>query len=1019
MPSAKARSSPSVDQRERLTLAKLASYDDVATDALIDRAYFWTTIRKNRNKFAPARGIHEDDVARLLLHKVIVDKDPRAAEQDLLAMTGLKKYLQRLPNDREREWFKRHLRKYINIYLPECPFEISTTNRYTITEHEATVVARRDIKRGQEIKFLCGTLVSMTRQEELDLDLNRKDFSIVMSSRRKSPSLFLGPARFANHDCDANGRLATRGSDGMQVVAVRDIEAGEEITVSYGEDYFGSDNCECLCESCERAIRNGWAPSVSAPVSQIPTPARDEGELAAPESPQPVRFQRRRAEGVPDNDVSAYPTPPREPKCEHENSTLEPPTTATTKKRKFEEHSNTCSPSSPSKKGRFERQKSKLREEILISETPDSAQDSSFLAQLDQNLSDRVHEKRLGSEHILEVDNNTTTTTTDKDSPVSSSDESQQSLSTAPTSLLEAGPDVKIETVGTDTEKSALASAENSQVLEFTDGCTSVELSQASVTQTETKENLDVKVPLPSVEGEASTPGVRTPGDYTKTARLLAQRYDRWVECQTCPSWFLQENAYQTRKECPRCERHSKLYGFRWPKTDPDGPDDDEERVMDHRTVHRFLSNDQEAKVDRKTRGVIHGVVTPTPEPSSDARSETEFSDNETRRYTRAKLGRRATFSQLHFKCFCIMDWDALCFNIATFVAGAFVLDYGADKFVDHTVIVGRRLGISQTLLALLTAGAEYEELAVVIAAVLQHQRPLALGNVLGSSISNILGAFSLGLLFSSGHQFDRTAKVYTGILFCITTVVVALSYLGWLNRVSGGFLIGIFVVYVASIGYAIYRGVAIPLDESDSDSDSDNEDVVDRSHGRDHNPTVTSETSPLLHNGQTTSSESATQTRRSRSLAYHICQLVLGLLVLSISGYILSHSASSIADSLGLSGTVVGLTILSFATTLPEKLVAVLSSSRGHSGVMVASTAGSNIFLLTLCMGVIAVADTAENNPGDVHNGFAIFELAVTWVSSALLFLIVMLGLGRPAGVILIAAYVAFLVLEFTVYRR
>lgn len=56
------------------------------------------------------------------------------------------------------------------------------------------------------------------------------------------------------------------------------------------------------------------------------------------------------------------------------------------------------------------------------------------------------------------------------------------------------------------------------------------------------------------------------------------------------------------------------------------------------------------------------------------------------------------------------MDWDALCFNIATFIAGVFVLDYGADKFIDHTVIVGRRLGISHTVIALLTAGAEWEE---------------------------------------------------------------------------------------------------------------------------------------------------------------------------------------------------------------------------------------------------------------------------------------------------------------------
>lgn len=306
----------------------------------------------------------------------------------------------------------------------------------------------------------------------------------------------------------------------------------------------------------------------------------------------------------------------------------------------------------------------------------------------------------------------------------------------------------------------------------------------------------------------------------------------------------------------------------------------------------------------------------------------------------------------------------------------------------------------------------------MVIAAVLQRRTPLALGNVMGSTISNTLGAFSLGLLFHSGPtQFDRTAKVYTGFLFFITSVVVGLSYLGWLNRVSGGILIAIFVLYIASIGYAIYRGVSIPLEESDSDSDSEISDGEDHHHDHDHLAT-TSETSPLLNNSQPTvlSDESATQgTRRDRSLAYHVFQLILGFASLSISGYILSHSASSIADSLNLSGTIVGITILSFATTLPEKLVAVLSGSHGHGGIMVASTAGSNIFLLTLCMGVIAVTGVPENRV----DGFAIFELAVTWISSAFLFLIVMLGLGRLAGVVLIAAYVAFLALEFTVYRR
>lgn len=56
------------------------------------------------------------------------------------------------------------------------------------------------------------------------------------------------------------------------------------------------------------------------------------------------------------------------------------------------------------------------------------------------------------------------------------------------------------------------------------------------------------------------------------------------------------------------------------------------------------------------------------------------------------------------------MDWDAIYFNTAAFVAGLVLLEFGADKFIDHTAIVARRLGVSQTLVALLTAGAEWEE---------------------------------------------------------------------------------------------------------------------------------------------------------------------------------------------------------------------------------------------------------------------------------------------------------------------
>lgn len=74
----------------------------------------------------------------------------------------------------------------------------------------------------------------MTDEEEELIKSSRRDFSIVVSSRNKTASLFLGPARFANHDCGASARLMTTGTNGMEIIAVKDIEIGEEITVSYG-----------------------------------------------------------------------------------------------------------------------------------------------------------------------------------------------------------------------------------------------------------------------------------------------------------------------------------------------------------------------------------------------------------------------------------------------------------------------------------------------------------------------------------------------------------------------------------------------------------------------------------------------------------------------------------------------------------------------------------------------------------------------------------------------------------------
>ncbi|KAJ5103053.1 hypothetical protein N7532_003582 [Penicillium argentinense] len=675
MPPKRARSSSSApERRERLTLAKLASYDDVATDALVDHAYFWTTIRKNRNKYSSARGIHDDEVGRILLHDVVVAKDIPGAERKLLELPGLRKYMANLPSPREKEWFRRHLRKYIQMYHPDSPFEVTTTNRYIITQPEAALCARKFIKAGQEIRYLSGTLVSMTQEEETDLGLTRKDFSVVMSSRRKAASFFLGPARFANHDCDANGRLVTRGTEGMAIMTTRNIYEGEEITVSYGEDYFGIDNCECLCHTCEREVRNGWSPHADSDATSKESTPVSVDEAAPIESDTGSKKRRRDSDVDSDDLTSVCSTPRKRTKFTRQTSKLREEISLSELPMETTATPETDTPSTPgpdlgpapnASASTCDRPTSRLRQEIVISapaeSTPEAPSTDALLSSIgDPELSELKNPDLAGAakESAAPVDptktdtNNQASAPADCYSPSSAAGESHRSsTSTLPTSVDDTtkADQVKIEVIEEieDTKEqepldlsvtgqpaTCLTPLDQDSTSDCLDSPGPLESDDTTETAVEKKRRGRKKWKIvASVETER--PVARVPGDYTKTSRLLAQKYDRWVDCQTCESWFVQSNSYQTRRECPRCERHSKIYGFQWPYTDKDP--DGQERVMDHRTIHRFLTI-EEARTSRQERD--SSDITPTPE-LSDVHPETDTNDGtESRRSTRASRQR-------------------------------------------------------------------------------------------------------------------------------------------------------------------------------------------------------------------------------------------------------------------------------------------------------------------------------------------------------------------------------------------
>lgn len=534
----------------------------------------------------------------------------------------------------------------MSIYLPDCPFEVNATNRYTIVTYEASITARRFIRRNETIKYLAGIQVTVTPEEEAEMASRKKDFSLIVSSRSKSTSLFMGPARFANHDCEANARLVTCGQAGIEIKACRDIEVGEEITVTYANSYFGDNNCECLCQTCEKKQANGWKPrggdlSVQTSIEGDLTAAtqgyslrrrrRDESATGAgsrtpsvtPEI-RPRIFKRQRSQRMSGERASttdstgpdmlgssgigekrkwdAFGTPPVTPAKRLKTSDYEvPPISMTsTSSTTSSETELSCSPfSSEYSNGNLTEATSPESVDVdpqTLSPEPTPTKQATDLVKLEESDSEAQDRKQ----HMLEAVVPTTETP-------SSFAEAVAATSSSPP----VAPCVPVMDSRSTGPQSQSGTGQNQDSEHSTPECLGIADPARSSPGDPAVPSICVDEPEPAkpailgrpkkAQGARQSPPApagrqRVPGDYTLTPLLLSEPETAWVHCTNCNTAFVQRNAYYTKSNCPRCERHSMLYGYVWPKTAPAGPGDKEERVLDHRTVHRFLRPEDEAK---------------------------------------------------------------------------------------------------------------------------------------------------------------------------------------------------------------------------------------------------------------------------------------------------------------------------------------------------------------------------------------------------------------------------------------
>jgi [histone H4]-N-methyl-L-lysine20 N-methyltransferase len=577
------------------------------------------------------------------------------------------------------------MRRYLRIYLPDCPFEVTSTNRYTIVTHEASISARRWIKKGETIKYLCGVQVIITPEEEQEISRRKKDFSIVVSSRSKSTSLFMGPARFANHDCGANARLQTAPGSGMDVIATRDIELGEEITVTYGESYFGEDNCECLCKTCEDRRVNGWRAAEgeeeevvvvekSIEISEATTSAADG-------KPYSLR-RRRRDDSMGAGSRSGSATPEVRGKvllkrraakmlAGERTPTLETGVSQSLKQMLDLKNKRTADlagfvttpPATPRKKQKTEDlDVSEIPLPLLVSEGSDEATSNGKMmrsvsasssnpgasesAASDPTVTDitspeqeplEIHSPRpnpmklssilkeedgldeitvgqlpvvgfaqpdpLGDVHVrrdsttMAVQNLLGFWPSGSNTPAILDEKELALASQQDDDAAELGKELEVEIEATATPRTMGDGDSAATSTPRTDARSTILTPTSKHTQRGRHGPTESITSLASLSTSVSGPPVRIrkPGDYDLNPLLLSEPHTAWVSCSICANSFVQQNAYYTRASCPRCERHSKLYGYVWPKTAPEDSDDEEERELDHRRIHRFLDPAAEA----------------------------------------------------------------------------------------------------------------------------------------------------------------------------------------------------------------------------------------------------------------------------------------------------------------------------------------------------------------------------------------------------------------------------------------
>lgn len=307
--------------------------------------------------------------------------------------------------------------------------------------------------------------------------------------------------------------------------------------------------------------------------------------------------------------------------------------------------------------------------------------------------------------------------------------------------------------------------------------------------------------------------------------------------------------------------------------------------------------------------------------------------------------------------------------QIVLLIIGFAMLIKGADLFVDGAAGVADRFGIPQIIIGLtiVAFGTSAPEAAVSITSALKGSAELAVGNVLGSNILNVLIILGLTAVIRPVKMQTQTYKYELPFVMFSTVLVAVLGYVGGSISFFDGIILWVFMIL-----FLVY------LFQSAKKGKTDLVEMPD-------------------DNGEVA---------KPKPVWLLILFIILGGAMIVLGSNFTVDSASFIAKKFGMTDRLIGLTIVAFGTSLPELVTSVIAARKGNSDIAIGNIVGSNIFNILFILGTTALI---TNIPYAMNFNFdAVIALA------ALIILFVLVSnkektLKRWGGALMLASYAAY----------